>query len=63
MRPQGIFGQLPNPIDHVMVTGGGPQYGSLVDMDATRSGKRTVQPYSARPGKGRCLGRGVHHGH
>lgn len=28
-----FFGELPGPIDHVMVTAGGPHYGSLRDMD------------------------------
>ena len=28
-----FFRDLPNPIDHVMVTAGGPTYGRLVDMD------------------------------
>jgi NAD(P)-dependent dehydrogenase (short-subunit alcohol dehydrogenase family) len=28
-----FFGDLPGPIDHVMVTAGRPRYGSLADMD------------------------------
>ena len=28
-----FFRALPTPIDHVMVTAGGPQYGRLLDMD------------------------------
>ncbi len=28
-----FFGELPKPIDHVMVTAGGPHYGSLLEMD------------------------------
>jgi NAD(P)-dependent dehydrogenase (short-subunit alcohol dehydrogenase family) len=31
----GFFGNLPAPIDHVMMTAGGPTYGPLLDMDAT----------------------------
>jgi NAD(P)-dependent dehydrogenase (short-subunit alcohol dehydrogenase family) len=30
-----FFGNLPAPIDHVMVTAGGPTYGPLLQMDAT----------------------------
>ena len=29
-----FFQDLPTPIDHVMVTAGGPRYGPLLDMDA-----------------------------
>ena len=29
-----FFGDLPAPIDHVMVTAGGPTYGPLLEMDA-----------------------------
>ena len=32
-RVEQFFGDLPGPIDHVMVTGGGPYYSSLADMD------------------------------
>ena len=31
---QKFFSDLPTPIDHVMVTAGGPSYGPLLDMDA-----------------------------
>jgi NAD(P)-dependent dehydrogenase (short-subunit alcohol dehydrogenase family) len=31
-----FFGDLPAPIDHVMVTAGGPVYGSLLEMDAAQ---------------------------
>ncbi|HTZ27500.1 MAG TPA: SDR family oxidoreductase [Streptosporangiaceae bacterium] len=31
-----FFQDLPSPIDHVMVTAGGPTYGSLLEMDATQ---------------------------
>ena len=30
-----FFGNLPAPIDHVMVTAGGPTYGPLLEMDGT----------------------------
>jgi NAD(P)-dependent dehydrogenase (short-subunit alcohol dehydrogenase family) len=29
-----FFGDLPGPIDHVLVTAGGPRYGPLLEMDA-----------------------------
>lgn len=29
-----FFAQLPTPIDHVMVTAGGPHYGPVLEMDA-----------------------------
>ncbi|MGW2704066.1 SDR family oxidoreductase [Streptomyces sp. NPDC001340] len=32
-----FFQQLPGPIDHVMVTAGGPSYGRLLDMDAAQA--------------------------
>jgi NAD(P)-dependent dehydrogenase (short-subunit alcohol dehydrogenase family) len=32
-RLERFFGDLPTPIDHVMVTAGRPHYGRLVDMD------------------------------
>ncbi len=32
-RVEQFFEDLPGPIDHVMVTGGGPYYSSLADMD------------------------------
>ena len=31
---QKFFSDLPTPIDHVMVTAGGPSYGPLLEMDA-----------------------------
>ena len=31
-----FFADLPTPIDHVMVTAGGPQYGPLLEMDVER---------------------------
>jgi NAD(P)-dependent dehydrogenase (short-subunit alcohol dehydrogenase family) len=33
---QRFFGDLPSPIDHVMVTAGGPRYGPLLDMDSAQ---------------------------
>jgi NAD(P)-dependent dehydrogenase (short-subunit alcohol dehydrogenase family) len=32
----GFFANLPAPIDHVLVTGGGPTYGPLLGMDAAQ---------------------------
>ena len=32
-RLEQFFDDLPGPVDHVMVTGGGPYYSSLADMD------------------------------
>ena len=31
-----FFGDLPTPIDHVMVTAGGPHYGPLLEMDSAQ---------------------------
>jgi NAD(P)-dependent dehydrogenase (short-subunit alcohol dehydrogenase family) len=31
---QRFFAELPGPIDHVLVTAGGPRYGPMLDMDA-----------------------------
>jgi NAD(P)-dependent dehydrogenase (short-subunit alcohol dehydrogenase family) len=31
-----FFAELPAPIDHVMVTAGGPRYGPLLDMDSAQ---------------------------
>src|ERR1700754_1627124 len=33
---QRFFADLPAPIDHVMVTGGGPHYGLLLETDAAQ---------------------------
>ena len=33
---QKFFSDLPTPIDHVMVTAGGPSYGPLLEMGADR---------------------------
>ena len=33
---EGVFGDLPTPIDHVMVTAGGPRYGPLLEMDTAQ---------------------------
>jgi NAD(P)-dependent dehydrogenase (short-subunit alcohol dehydrogenase family) len=32
-----FFADLPTPIDHVMVTAGGPQYGPMLEMDSDRA--------------------------
>ena len=34
---QRFFEGLPAPIDHVMVTAGGPRYGPLLEMDSARA--------------------------
>jgi NAD(P)-dependent dehydrogenase (short-subunit alcohol dehydrogenase family) len=57
-RLERFFGDLPGPIDHIMVTGPGPHYSSLADMDfeATRReiGDRLVLPLAvARYGAAR----------
>jgi NAD(P)-dependent dehydrogenase (short-subunit alcohol dehydrogenase family) len=36
-RIQQFFEELPGPIDHVLLTGGGPYYSSLADMDFDRA--------------------------
>jgi NAD(P)-dependent dehydrogenase (short-subunit alcohol dehydrogenase family) len=33
---QSFFSELPAPIDHVMVTAGGPRYGPLLEMDSAQ---------------------------
>jgi NAD(P)-dependent dehydrogenase (short-subunit alcohol dehydrogenase family) len=33
---QSFFSELPTPIDHVMVTAGGPRYGPLLEMDSAQ---------------------------
>jgi NAD(P)-dependent dehydrogenase (short-subunit alcohol dehydrogenase family) len=33
---QSFFAELPTPIDHVMVTAGGPRYGPLLEMDSAQ---------------------------
>ena len=33
---QGFFSELPAPIDHVMVTAGGPRYGPLLEMNSAQ---------------------------
>src|SRR5215475_4108554 len=39
-----FFGQLEAPIDHVMVTAGGPYYSSLADMDFDEA-RRAIQEH------------------
>src|SRR5262249_37605403 len=31
---EGFFAELPDPIDHVLITAGGPSYGPMLEMDA-----------------------------
>jgi NAD(P)-dependent dehydrogenase (short-subunit alcohol dehydrogenase family) len=33
---QRFFGDVPAPIDHVMITAGGPRYGSLLELDSAQ---------------------------
>jgi NADP-dependent 3-hydroxy acid dehydrogenase YdfG len=33
---QSFFSELPAPIDHVLVTAGGPRYGPLLEMDSAQ---------------------------
>ena len=42
VRLDGFFEQLQSPIDHVMVTAGGPRYGPLLEMDLTRRVARST---------------------
>ena len=41
-RLQRFFEDLPGPIDHVMLTGGGPYYSALADMDFDRRGATSM---------------------
>ena len=41
---EAFFGRLEGPIDHVMVTSGGPYYASLVEMDFDE-GRRALQEH------------------
>ena len=43
-RLQGFFAGLPAPIDHVLVTAGGPYYAPLADMDLTEA-RRDVEEH------------------
>ena len=38
-----FFDGLPTPVDHVMVTAGGPYYARLADMDFERAGRHVMQ--------------------
>jgi len=38
-RVDRFFGELPAPVDHVLVTAGGPYYARLVDMDFAEAGR------------------------
>lgn len=37
--PRTVFHDLPEPVDHVMVTAGGPYYARLADMDFAQVGR------------------------
>ena len=41
---EGFFGTLPTPIDHVLVTAGGPNYAPLAEMDFAEA-RRTVEEH------------------
>jgi NAD(P)-dependent dehydrogenase (short-subunit alcohol dehydrogenase family) len=43
-RLEGFFEDLPTPIDHVMVTGGGPYYAPLAEMDFAQA-RRSVDDH------------------
>src|ERR1700760_1211740 len=43
-RLKRFFDGLPTPIDHVLVTAGGPYYARLADMDFERGGRHVMQP-------------------
>ena len=61
-RLRRFFDELPAPIDHVMVTAGGPYYARLADIDFTRA-RRNVEEelwlplYIARCAIGKAPGR------
>ena len=42
-----FFSDLPEPIDHVMVTAGGPHYGPLLEMDSDQVRQRAQRPRGA----------------
>ena len=51
-RLERFFGDLPKPIDHVMVTAGRPYYGRLVDMDFDAGAPRPRRaPLAGAPGR------------
>lgn len=59
-----FFQDLPTPIDHVLVTAGGPHYGPLLEMDADQlrdavSGHMVLALEVARHARGRMRPRGT----
>jgi NAD(P)-dependent dehydrogenase (short-subunit alcohol dehydrogenase family) len=44
-RLKRFFDELPTPIDHVMVTGGGPYYARLADIDFTEARRNVEQEF------------------
>ena len=47
-RCSGFFAGLPGPIDHVLVTAGGPRYGPLLEMDAAEASRGAQRATSCR---------------
>ena len=43
-----FFNDLTGPIDHVLVTAGGPSYGPLLEMDSDAGARRAQRPRGAR---------------
>ena len=42
-RLKRFFDELPTPVDHLMVTAGGPYYARLADIDFERAGRHVMQ--------------------
>jgi NAD(P)-dependent dehydrogenase (short-subunit alcohol dehydrogenase family) len=42
-RLEQFFADLPGPVDHVLVTGPGPMYSSLADMDLNAAGRHVAE--------------------
>jgi NAD(P)-dependent dehydrogenase (short-subunit alcohol dehydrogenase family) len=40
-----FFDELPNPVDHIMVTAGGPYYARLADIDFTQARRNVEQHF------------------
>ena len=48
-----FFRDLATPIDHVMVTAGGPRYGPLLEMDSAHYRAQTARRSASRSDRGR----------
>jgi NAD(P)-dependent dehydrogenase (short-subunit alcohol dehydrogenase family) len=44
-RLDGFFAELPTPVDHIMVTAGGPYYARLVDIDFAQARRNVDQHF------------------